>query len=102
MVVAAAVAAKKPTARVAKSTARPADTATSVVSTGGRDAAEAGVSRSQNNNRETKDGLQRLCKSRKIIGKKVAPMPAKHAGCGIRKGAIKLYEVNEVKLSTPA
>lgn len=67
-----------------------------------RDAAEAGVSRSQSASKKSKDGLQRLCKSRKIIGKQVAPVPGKLSGCGIRKGAIKLYEVNGVKLSTPA
>lgn len=67
-----------------------------------RDAAEAGLSRAQNTSAKTKNGLQQLCKNRKLIGKEVAPVPGKLSGCGIRKGAVKLYEVNGIKLSTPA
>lgn len=48
------------------------------------------------------NGMVRLCRDRKLIGKEIAPVPARVAGCGISKGAIQLYEVNGVKLSTPA
>ena len=48
------------------------------------------------------NGMVRLCRDRKLIGKEIAPVPGRVAGCGISKGAIQLYEVNGVKLSTPA
>ncbi|MCP4821378.1 MAG: extensin family protein [Shimia sp.] len=43
-----------------------------------------------------------LCSSKVIVGKTHAPVPAKLPGCGIRKGAVKVYQVQEVTLSTPA
>ena len=47
-------------------------------------------------------GIGKICRDRKLIGKEVAPVPAKLPGCGIRRGAVKLYEVDGVALSTPA
>ncbi|MBO9402356.1 extensin family protein [Shimia sp. R9_3] len=47
-------------------------------------------------------GIGKICRDRDLIGKEVAPVPAKLPGCGIRRGAVKLYEVDGVALSTPA
>ncbi|WP_294228769.1 extensin family protein [uncultured Shimia sp.] len=47
-------------------------------------------------------GIGKVCRNKRLIGKEVPPVPAKLRGCGIKKGAIKLYEVDGVKLSTPA
>ncbi len=49
-----------------------------------------------------KAGIGKVCRNRDLIGKEVPPVPAKLRGCGISKGAIKLYEVGGVRLSTPA
>ncbi len=49
-----------------------------------------------------KAGIGKVCKDKKLIGKEVPPVPGKLRGCGIKKGAIQLYEVDGVKLSTPA
>lgn len=43
-----------------------------------------------------------ICRDRKLRGSVVGTVPAKLAGCGIPKGAIKLYSVSGVRLSTPA
>ncbi len=47
-------------------------------------------------------GIGKVCRNKRLIGKEVPPVPGKLRGCGIKKGAIKLYEVDGVKLSTPA
>ncbi len=47
-------------------------------------------------------GIGKVCRNKRLIGKEVPPVPGKLRGCGISKGAIKLYEVDGVKLSTPA
>ncbi len=47
-------------------------------------------------------GIGKVCRNKRLIGKEVPPVPGKLRGCGIKKNAIKLYEVDGVKLSTPA
>jgi len=47
-------------------------------------------------------GIGKVCRNKRLIGKEVPPVPGKLRGCGIKKGAIKLYQVDGVKLSTPA
>lgn len=47
-------------------------------------------------------GIGKVCRDRKLRGVKVGKVPGKMNGCGIRKGAIKLYEVAGVPLSQPA
>ncbi|SHI62638.1 Uncharacterized conserved protein [Shimia gijangensis] len=50
----------------------------------------------------TKDsGIGKVCKDRKLKGAKVGKVPGKLNGCGIKKGAIKLYSVSGVTLSQP-
>jgi hypothetical protein len=61
----------------------------------------ARVTRQEKNARKAA-GIGKICRDRKLIGKEVAPVPAKLPGCGIRRGAVKLYEVDGVALSTPA
>ncbi|SFL37838.1 extensin family protein [Shimia haliotis] len=69
----------------------------------GRDAVENGVTTTQRLRRSRlPDGMAYLCSSKVIIGKTHAPVAAALPGCGIPKGAIKLYQVADVKLSTPA
>lgn len=52
--------------------------------------------------KQRQQGIGKVCRDRKLIGKNIPPVAASHPGCGISKGAIALYEVNGVKLSTPA
>lgn len=44
----------------------------------------------------------KVCRDRKLQGTEVGSVPGKLSGCGIRKGAIKLYSVSGVTLSRPA
>ncbi|CUH52359.1 extensin-like domain-containing protein [Shimia marina] len=49
-----------------------------------------------------KAGIGKVCRDRDLIGQEIDPIPGTLPGCGIRKGAIRLYEVDGVKLSTPS
>ncbi|WP_270726726.1 extensin-like domain-containing protein [Shimia sp. Alg240-R146] len=93
---AAAVPAAKPTSKRATSNV----TQTAMAS--GRDAAENGTTTQRKRNKRLPEGMSYLCKSRNIIGTAHAPVPGKLAGCGIKSGAIKVYQVSDVSLSTPA
>lgn len=62
---------------------------------------EARVTRKEKQARR-KAGIGKVCRNRDLIGKEVPPVPGKLRGCGISKGAIQLYEVSGVRLSTPA
>ncbi|MEQ9694915.1 extensin family protein [Shimia sp. SDUM112013] len=44
----------------------------------------------------------KVCKDRNLRGLEVGAVAGRLSGCGIDKGAIRLYEVSGVKLSTPA
>ncbi|MEP2533687.1 extensin family protein [Shimia sp.] len=48
------------------------------------------------------EGLSRLCKERDLFGKEMSSVKAKLPGCGISSGAIRVYQVSGVRLSTPA
>ncbi|CUJ85490.1 hypothetical protein PH7735_00501 [Shimia thalassica] len=50
----------------------------------------------------SKNKVGKVCKDRKLRGTEVGSVPAKLSGCGINKGAIKLYSVSGVTLSSPA
>ena len=47
-------------------------------------------------------GIGKLCRDRKLQGVEVGSVPGKLSGCGIDKGAIKLYSVSGIPLSRPA
>jgi hypothetical protein len=94
----AVAAATTPTKKPSKASSA----ATQVASASGRDAAEQGISTQGTTRKRLPDGMSYLCKSKTIIGQTHAPVPGKLAGCGIKKGAIKVYQVGEVKLSRPA
>lgn len=65
----------------------------------GRDAVDQPIAVS---NTRAVSGPGRICRDRDLQGTDVGRVPAKLSGCGIRKGAVKLYAVSGVKLSTPA
>lgn len=52
--------------------------------------------------KKSSNTVGKVCKDRRLVGKEIKPVPGKLAGCGISKGAIKLYEVRGVRLSTPS
>lgn len=69
----------------------------------GRDAATNPVPKndeSANSVRQKEVG--KICKDRKLQGTEIGSVPGTLSGCGIRKGAIKLYSVAGVSLSRPA
>lgn len=68
----------------------------------GRDAVENGVTPQRMKRVRLPDGMKYLCSSKVIVGKQHGAVPAKLPGCGIRKGAVKVYQVDGVSLSTPA
>lgn len=49
-----------------------------------------------------KQGIGKICRNKKILGKEIDPIPGKLRGCGIPRGAVKVYQIDDVKLSTPA
>lgn len=101
----AAVAAVVPVAATPKKVALPNSKtkATPAALPTGRDAVENGLTTANREKRKRlPDGMKYLCSSKVIIGKTHPPVPAKLPGCGIRKGAIKVYQVEDVTLSTPA
>ncbi|MFY0617272.1 MAG: extensin family protein [Shimia sp.] len=65
------------------------------------EATQAGLFKSKKKERR-KAGIGKVCRDRKLIGQEIDPVPGKLPGCGISKGAIRLYEVEGVKLSTPS
>lgn len=46
--------------------------------------------------------IGKICRDRDLQGTVVGHVPGKLPGCGIAKGAVKLYSVSGVRLSTPA
>ncbi|TCL08123.1 hypothetical protein BXY66_0156 [Shimia isoporae] len=88
-------------AKAAKTQAAETKT-TRVAMATGRDAVETGVNVQRKKRSRLPEGMSYLCKSKNIIGKAHAPVPAKLPGCGIKSGAVKVYQVGEVSLSTPA
>lgn len=86
----------------AKKPSKTSSGATQVASVSGRDAAEQGITNKGKARKRLPDGMSYLCKSKTIIGQTHPPVPGKLAGCGIKKGAIKVYQVGDVKLSRPA
>ncbi len=87
--VAAAEAAGQPVARPA-----PAPSATPARDT------EPDVKQTRRKASATRVG--KVCKDRKLQGTEVGNVPGKLNGCGIRRGAVKLYSVSGVTLSQPA
>nr|WP_239113349.1 extensin family protein [Shimia biformata] len=93
---AAVVTAPKP-----RNTAPPATPAALPV---GRDAAESGaVGRTTSAPRKVaRSGPGAVCKDRDLQGVVIGNVPGKMNGCGIKSGAVRLYSVSGVTLSTPA
>lgn len=89
---------KAPAAETAAATAATASTARAAVAPA-RDAEPIVAARRKG---AADAGIGKVCKDRKLQGAEVGSVPGKLSGCGIRKGAIKLYSVSGVALSTPA
>ncbi len=62
----------------------------------------AAVSVAQPRKQATTTKVGKICRDRKLQGLEVGNVPGKLNGCGIRKGAVKLYSVGDVTLSQPA
>ncbi|GAA6163938.1 extensin family protein [Pelagimonas sp. KU-00592-HH] len=52
--------------------------------------------------REVPSAVGKVCRDRDLQGTEVGHVPGKLQGCGIRRGAIKLYSVSGIPLSRPA